>query len=59
METKLKNTSEENFMWNPKQAYIALGIGIVAAAEENIDSTPIEGFDLEKVDEILHLKKKG
>jgi nitroreductase len=59
METQLKNTVEQNFVWNSKQAYIALGIGLVAAAEENIDSTPMEGFDHEQVDEILQLKEKG
>jgi nitroreductase len=59
MGTQLKNTVEQNFIWNSKQAYIALGIGLVAAAEENIDSTPMEGFDHEQVDEILQLKEKG
>ena len=39
METQLKNTAEENFIWNSNQAYIALGIGLVAAAEQNINST--------------------
>lgn len=57
--TTLKNTEADNFIWNAKQSYIALGIGLVAAAEEKIDSTPMEGFDHEKVDEILPLKQKG
>jgi nitroreductase len=59
LETQLKNGAEENFAWNARQAYIALGIGLVAAAEENIDSTPMEGFDHEKLDEILQLREKG
>ena len=59
MEAQLKNTAEQNFNWNARQAYIAMGIGLVAAAEGNIDSTPMEGFDHEKMDEILHLKEKG
>ena len=59
LETLLKNTAEQNFIWNSKQTYIALGIGLVAAAEENIDSTPMEGFNHEQLDEILQLKAKG
>ncbi len=59
LEMQLKNTAEQNFVWNAKQTYIALGIGLVAAAEENIDSTPMEGFNQEKLDEILNLKSKG
>lgn len=59
LETQLQNTAEQNFIWNARQAYIALGIGLVAAAEENIDSTPMEGFNHEKLDEILQLKEKG
>ena len=59
LETQLKNMAEENFTWNSRQAYIALGIGLVAAAEQNIDSTPMEGFDHAKVDEILQLKGNG
>lgn len=42
-----------------KQAYIALGIALVAAAEEKIDATPMEGFDPNALDELLHLKEKG
>jgi nitroreductase len=40
--------------WAAKQAYIALGSMMLAAAEIGIDSCPIEGFIPEKVDEILH-----
>lgn len=59
METQLKNTAEQNFIWNSKQAYIALGIGLVAAAEAKIDSTPMEGFNHEQLDDVLQLKEKG
>jgi len=59
LETQLKNTVEQNFIWNSKQAYIALGVGLVAAAEANIDSTPMEGFNHEQLDEVLQLKEKG
>ena len=45
--------------WATKQAYIALGIGIAAAAIERVDATPMEGFDPAKLDEILGLPAKG
>jgi len=45
--------------WAARQAYIALGIGLVAAAEQNVDATPMEGFDPEILDEVLGIKKKG
>ncbi|WP_146348111.1 nitroreductase family protein [Phaeobacter marinintestinus] len=42
-----------------RQAYIALGFALAAAAELGVDSTPMEGFDPAKVDEILGLKDRG
>ena len=42
-----------------RQAYIALGVALVAAAEQEIDSTPMEGFDPDTVDSILGLKERG
>lgn len=52
-------TPEEKISWSAKQAYIALGILLVAAAEQKIDATPMEGFDNAQFDEILDLKSKG
>jgi nitroreductase len=52
-------TAEEKITWSAKQAYIALGILLVAAAEQKIDATPMEGFDNAQFDEILDLKSKG
>lgn len=46
-------------VWSSKQAYIALGTLLTAAAVENIDACPMEGFDAAKYDEILGLKEKG
>lgn len=46
---------EELIAWNTKQAYIGLGFGLVMAAHLGIDSTPMEGFQKEKYDEILGL----
>jgi nitroreductase len=47
---------EHKEAWATRQAYIALGTLLVATAENNIDSTPMEGFDTNKFDEILGLK---
>lgn len=52
-------SSNDNFNHAAKQAYIALGIALAAAAEQKVDSTPMEGFDPEKMDELLGLKEKG
>lgn len=41
--------------WNSRQAYIALGLLVETAALLNIDTTPMEGFDPQKVNEILGL----
>lgn len=50
---------EVSFQHASKQAYIALGNTLTAAAFEGVDSTPIEGFAPDKVDEILGLREKG
>jgi nitroreductase len=55
----LKNSDSDNLIWNAKQAYIALGFALVAAAVEQIDSTPMEGFDKALLDDVLQLKEKG
>ncbi|GAA6196930.1 NAD(P)H-dependent oxidoreductase [Pseudophaeobacter sp.] len=55
----LPRSDEENYAHAARQAYIGLGFALAAAAELGVDSTPMEGFDPEKVDEILGLKEKG
>jgi len=55
----LSRSDEENFQWSARQAYIGLGTALVAAAELKIDSTPMEGFNAEKLDSLLNLKEKG
>lgn len=52
-------TPEQLLLWNQKQAYIALGTGLVAAAEEKVDATPMEGFDPDALDAALGLNEKG
>lgn len=51
--------AEENFNHAAKQAYIAFSHAITAAAFEEVDSTPMEGFDPVALDEILNLKDKN
>ena len=56
----LKNlTVEETQVWSAKQAYIALGTALAAAAELKVDATPMEGFSKDDFDKILGLKEKG
>lgn len=52
-------TDEQKIAASHKQAYIALGVLLTAAAEMGIDAGPMEGFDAAKFDEILGLKEKG
>ena len=52
-------TPEQLLNWNMRQAYIALGTGLVAAAEEKVDATPMEGFDPDALDAALGLAEKG
>lgn len=55
----LPRDAEVNYAHAARQAYIALGVALVAAAEQEVDSTPMEGFDPNAVDEILRLKDRG
>jgi nitroreductase / dihydropteridine reductase len=55
----LPRTQEVNFEHASRQAYIALGFALAAAAELGVDSTPMEGFEPAKFDEILGLEGHG
>jgi len=50
---------EVNFTHAAKQAYIGVGTALIAAADAQVDSTPMEGFNPAALDEILNLKEKG
>jgi nitroreductase/dihydropteridine reductase len=52
-------TQEQKISWAQRQAYIGLGFALVAAATEEVDSTPMEGFNPPAVDSILGLKEQG
>lgn len=55
----LARSAQVNFEHAARQAYIAFGIGLTAAAFEGVDATPMEGFDPAAVDEILGLRARG
>lgn len=52
-------SAEENFVWTARQAYIAFGVGIAAAALEEVDATPMEGFSAEALDKVLGLNEQN
>ena len=51
--------AEVNYTHAAKQAYIGLGTALIAAAYEDVDSTPMEGFDPHALDTFLGLREKG
>lgn len=51
--------AETNYQHAARQAYIGVGTALIAAAYEEVDSVPMEGFDPAKVDEILGLRERG
>ncbi len=51
--------AEVNYQHAARQAYIGLGVALVAAAAEQVDATPMEGFDPAAVDAILGLPALG
>ncbi len=55
----LPRDARVNFEHAARQAYIALGIALTAAAFEGVDATPMEGFESERFDEILGLRERG
>lgn len=60
MKSKLVPLSKEvKAQWTSRQAYIALGNLLSAAAAMKIDTCPMEGFEKDQLDEILGLPEKG
>lgn len=55
----LPRSVEVNHDHAARQAYIAFGIAVTAAAFEEVDATPMEGFDPDQVDAILGLRARG
>ncbi len=54
-----QKSNEQHFEHAARQAYIGLGLAMAAAAEQRVDSTPMEGFVPEQLDELLGLEKLG
>jgi len=52
-------TPDFAFEWAARQAYLALGFGLVAAAVEDVDSVPMEGFNPKALDELLNLEEQN
>lgn len=48
----------EKVEWTSHQVYIAMAYASIAAANLKIDSTPIEGFDSDELDNMLGLSEK-
>lgn len=60
MKGSLLNLPDEiKSAWTAKQAYIVLGNLLTIAAEMEIDTCPMEGFDYKQYDEILGLTEKN
>ena len=58
--SQLENqTSQEMESWSEKQSYIVLGSLIMASAQENIDSCPMEGFRADILEDILKIDKEN
>jgi nitroreductase len=56
----LQNMNQEQIeTWVSKQAYIALGFGLVTAAVLGLDACPMEGFSALDFDKILDINKMG
>ncbi|MBV6881336.1 NAD(P)H-dependent oxidoreductase [Epilithonimonas ginsengisoli] len=56
--SQLENqTSQEMESWSEKQSYIVLGSLIMASAQENIDSCPMEGFKSDILEDLLKIDR--
>lgn len=60
IKTKIgEKTATERISWLKSQTYLALGNLISACAELQIDACPMEGFEIEKYNQILNLTERG
>ena len=59
LKTYPQRGAEVNYQHAARQAYIGLGTALIAAANEQVDSTPMEGFDPDALDAILDLRTRG
>lgn len=54
-----KQNPEDHFQHAARQSYMAAMCAMLAAAEKQVDCTPMEGFSSKKVDAVLNLAEKG
>jgi len=59
LRTYPQRDAEYNFNHAARQAYIAFSQAIAAAAFEEVDATPLEGFDPIALDDILNLESRN
>ncbi len=59
LSTYPQRDAEANYQHAVRQAYIGVGAALIAAAFEEVDATPMEGFSPEAIDEILSLRDRG
>ena len=59
LNTYPQRDAQTNFEHAARQAYVGLGIALTAAAFEEVDATPMEGFAPAALDEILDLRARG
>ncbi len=60
MQEFIKSQSPKDMLqWMKRQAYIPLGMLLAECAYRKIDVCPMEGFDVQKVDDALGLKQEG
>ncbi len=59
LSTYPQRDAELNYQHAARQAYIGVGAALIAAAFEEVDATPMEGFSPDAVDEILGLRARG
>lgn len=55
----LSREPQVNFEHTARQSYISMTAALLAAAEQKVDATPMEGFNSVALDELLNLKEKG
>lgn len=55
----LQRPAAENFDHIARQAYIAFSFAMAMSADLKVDSTPMEGFDNEALDDLLNLNEMG
>lgn len=55
----LPRSEAVNFEHAARQSYIGLGLAVTAAAFEEVDATPMEGFNNAAMDDLLGLKDRG